>query len=581
MHYWKEETLARFLALPDVESGQVMFQMATYLGAFPFASQAPCILTIEAMLKVVVIMTERYGRVLKKGKADRDKLLFRSLAVFDRRMSLVAAERPSLSEIKKEDLEKPTHVLGFDIDDAKNDEEEEEDDDELALAALESLDAIEVFKHDQRGDTKIHHAQIPVDNFRRLIMLLIVIAPLEAQESLSRHAARLTESRIDGLRKVADCILWSFTHEQSPGIFYHSFNTIIPASLPYLFDGLNPLFEHFLFSKNLDLSRHRRKSSAAASVSSPPLQSPTSPMSPKSPTSPNPSNSLLSPELPPEPLIPREGDILDLNMLSQLAFFLKGSNVFHRLQPLYLGAEAGFSMGSIEHKVFNWQAPSILLVSGTRLSSDAEGARERSLAEALPPKRFADSTKGNSDSNRVVYGVYLDTPWKHTHKEAAGGPGCLLFQLDPIHEVFRPSALSKDYFTFTKSGITFGSPPPRARSISGLESGHTVLGAVSLTLDEGLEFGVFNHDNSGGGSFHPSAVRRQDWQDRFEIESLEIWGVGGSEEAERQRKAWEFEEREAAARKHIRRGKDIESDRALLEMAGLVGNHNASGGSMG
>lgn len=41
-----------------------------------------------------MIMTERYGKVLKNGKADRNKLLFRSLAVFDRRMSSVY-EKPS------------------------------------------------------------------------------------------------------------------------------------------------------------------------------------------------------------------------------------------------------------------------------------------------------------------------------------------------------------------------------------------------------------------------------------------------------------------------------------------------------
>lgn len=152
--------------------------MSTYLGAFPFPILAPSILTIEAMLKVVVIMTERYGKVLKKGKADRNKLLFRSLAVFDRRMSVVS-ERPSqeiLSAFKVEETEvgqetaipeKPhDHATGFSVDQPANDGGEEEDDDELALAALESLDAIEVFKHDQRADTKIHHAQIPLDNFQ-------------------------------------------------------------------------------------------------------------------------------------------------------------------------------------------------------------------------------------------------------------------------------------------------------------------------------------------------------------------------------------------------------------------------------
>ena len=202
------------------------------------------------MLKVVVIMTERYGRVLKNGKADRNKLLFRSLAVFDRRMSSVH-EKPSQEALDALREGRPdsgetaitspvqSHTSRFSIDQPANDGEEEEDDDELALAALDSLDAIEVFKLDHRADTKIHHAQIPVDNFRRLLMLLLIIAPLDAQESLSGHAQRLTAARVKGLRRVADSILWSFTPEQNPGIFYHSFNTIIPA-VSYLLQAMFP-----------------------------------------------------------------------------------------------------------------------------------------------------------------------------------------------------------------------------------------------------------------------------------------------------------------------------------------------------
>ena len=560
--------------LPDaLTPGPLVYQMATYLGAFPFPSLAPSILTIEAMLKVVVIMTERYGRVLKKGQTDRNKLLFRSLAVFDRRLSSVHEEptKEILDTLKKatdggieSSVVSPieAHTFGFAVDRPANDDEEEEDDDELALAALDSLDAIEVFKHDSKADTKIHHAQIPVDNFRRLIMLLLVLAPLDAQESLSKSAQRLTNARIDGLRRVADSILWSFTPESNAGIFYHSFNSIIPVSLPFMFDGLNPLFEHFLFSKNLDLNKHRR----SPSHSTPPsLPSP---------------RTTQAMEEPLEPLVPREGDILDLNILSQLAFFLKGNKIFRQLRPLYLGGDAGFSMGSIEQKVFNWRAPSILLVSGTRLPSEPSGTRERAFVDTLPPKSFPNGGSGNSAAGRVIFGAYLDVPWKHTYKEAIGGSECLLFQLEPIHEVFKPSSICKDYFTFTKSGISLGCPPPKTRPISGLSS-NAVLGPVSLLLDESLEFGVFNHDSSGGGSFHASHTRNTDWQDRFEIDSLEIWGCGGNAEAEKQKAAWAFEEREAAARKSIKFGKDVDSDRALLEMAGLVGNHNASGGSMG
>ncbi|CAO1596189.1 MAG: hypothetical protein LQ349_005367 [Xanthoria aureola] len=581
IQYWKEETLCRFLVIPDaLGPGPLVYQMATYLGAFPFPSLAPSILTIEAMLKVVVIMTERYGTVLKRGRADRNKLLFRSLAVFDRRMSSVY-EQPSqelLESVRDEKSDKvdtsdavleearsqaagqePRSALGFAIDKPANDEDEEEDDDELALAALDSLDAIEVFKFDQGAtDTKIHHAQIPVDNFRRLLMLLLVIAPLDSQESLSKHAERLTPPRVESLRQVADSILWSFTPEQNAGIFYHSFNKIIPTSLPYMFDGLNALFEHFLFSKNIDLSKRKRSSAPAQMTSSLPQT--------------------LDPPL--EPLLPREGDVLNLDILSQISFFIKGNNLFRRLRPLYLGGDAGFSLGSIEQKVFNWRAPSILLVSGTRLPSTPNGTRERSFADTLPAKRFPNGVSGNSSRNKVIFGAYIDVPWKHTYKEAIGGPEMLLFQLSPLHEVFHASTLSRDYLTFTEAGLGLGCPPPRSKTISGLSS-HTALGPVSLMLDSSLEFGVFTHDSTGGGSFHPSDSRKTDWQDRFEIENLEIWGCGGNEEAARQRAAWAFEEREAEARRSVKMGKDIEADRALLEMAGLVGGHGNTGGSMG
>jgi hypothetical protein len=571
IHYWKEETLCRFLVIPDaLGPGPVIYQMATYLGAFPFPSLAPCILTIEALLVAVVIMTERYVKVLKKGKSDRNKLLFRSLAVFDSRMSSVTEKLDNMGldghtekdSVKADDVEDTSrsHVARFTVDEPRNDDLFEDDDD-LELAALESMDVTEVFKHDQWSHRKTYHGQIPIDNFRRLLLLLLVIAPLESQDNLSKFAEDLNETRLASLRRVADSILWSFTPEESAGISYDTFNTIIPTSLPFLFDAFNPLFEHFLFSKNIDLSR--RKGSTASNSSAY-------------------ATALLHPEQPLEPLLQQEGEILDTAVLNQLSFFLKGNNVFRRLRLLYSGGDAGFSIGSFEHKVLNWKAPSILLVSGTRLPAAPEDSRQRSFSDTLPPKRFPNSTGGNSKSGRVVFGAYLNVPWKQTHKEAIGDSETLLFQLEPIHEVFHASIVNRDYITLTKSGIAFGNPSARLRPVSGLSS-HVQLGPVSLMLNDSLEYGVLTHDSAAGGSFHPSRVRRHDWQDRFEIESLEVWGCGGDEEAARQRAAWEFEEREAAARKNLKLGKDIEADRALLAMAGLLAseNHGTSGGSMG
>ena len=536
----------------------IIFQMVSYLGAFPFGQDAPAVLGFEQMTMVVVIMTERYQRVLKKGNRDRTKLLFRSLAVFDRKESQnESTSADNLAETGT-DTQKldggsgaRSHVQGFAVDAATNDEDEEDDDD-LALAALESLDAIEVFRH---GDAPIAQASIPSDNLKKLIMLLLLIAPFSTQESLAKHAKRLTGERLEGLRKIADNILAAFVNvEKFPGVKIHQFNTVIPVSLPFLFTGFNSLFEKFLFSKNIDFTKRRDSSTA------PP------------PT--------LDPETD-QPLLAQMGEILDLNVLSQLSFFIPGSSLFRRLRLLYSGSDAGFSMGSFETKVFNWRAPTILLVSGNRISDPPSGGLERVFSDALPPKRFPDSSK----SSHMVFGVYVAQSWHQTHKECFGDATTLLFQLEPVHEVFHASSINTDYVSFTKSptphsGIAFGNPHPKPKQTAGLSS-HVNLGSVSLMLDSSFEFGVFTHNyTSGGGAFHKSETRRNDFQDRFEIESLEVWGCGGDAEAEQQRQRWAWEEREAEARRKVNLVTgDIEADKALLEMAGLIGG-NRSGGSM-
>ena len=137
-----------------------------------------------------------------------------------------------------------SHVQGFAVDDAVNDGEEEDDDD-LALAALESLDAIEVFRH---GDAPITQASIPSDNLKKLIMLLLLIAPLSTQESLARHAERLAGEQLESLRRTADNILAAFVNvEKFPGVKIHQFNTVIPVSLPFYLQWLQSIIRAFSF----------------------------------------------------------------------------------------------------------------------------------------------------------------------------------------------------------------------------------------------------------------------------------------------------------------------------------------------
>ncbi|KAF2132281.1 restriction of telomere capping protein 5 [Dothidotthia symphoricarpi CBS 119687] len=570
VRYWSEATLCRFLELPDALGvGSVVFQMASYLGAFPFASQAPAILTHEALLKVVTILTERYGAVVKKrGRELWLRELYRSMAIYDNGI------RPSLEETEN-DISKSggtkgsSSNLGFAIDAPGGDEEDgqEEEDDELVLAALESMDALETFRHGEQSH--IQHSMIPTDNLLKLVELLLLIAPIDAQQSISTLAPEMSDDRVEELREVANVIVSSFGIEKHPGVTYRTFNTVISASLPYVFDGLNPLFEHFLFAKDFDLSKRRKSSTTSPTAEALPVIPPPKPVAD------------------PEPILRNPGDILSLTLLSQLSFFIKGSNLFRRLRPLYSGNTHGFSMGSFEKQCFNWRAPTILLVSGRLLPSTPSSTRERALQDMIPPKRFPDSISETAENQTLTYGAYIPTQWKHHGKTCFGDSTAKLFQLSPTHDVFSASDFSHDYVYFNKSpthpaGLGFGTPVPHQ---SAHMQSHSLFrpGPVSLHLDDALEFGIFTHLAEGGGSFHPSKLpcrKGKDWQDRFEIERLEVWGCGGDEIAEAQRKEWAWQEREAEARRRINLGTgDMEADRQLLEMAGLVGA-GRSGGSM-
>ena len=225
--------------------------------------------------------------------------------------------------------------------------------------------------------------------------------------------------------------------EKSPGIKFKSFNTIIPVCSPYLFTGFSNLFENFLFSRTLDFGK--RKDGTASAPTLPAAEAA-------------------------QPVLQHEGSILDINVVSQLSFFIPRTTLFRRLRPLYSGDEDGFSLGSFESKVFNWRAPTILLVRGARLWDDslhASSGPESTFTASLPPRRFPPGSRDESET--LTFGVYVGEPWRHTSRECFGGQECILFQLGPVHDVFRASTLNRDYVSFAKpssatrhAGVSFG-----------------------------------------------------------------------------------------------------------------------------
>ncbi|RKF62161.1 Restriction of telomere capping protein 5 [Erysiphe neolycopersici] len=547
-----ESAIIEFLQIPHVLGvSSTIFQMLSYIGSFPFCQDAPNLLGFDEMIIIIVILTQRYQRILRTEKYCFTKFLFRSLSIHENYESLYQdvshdidctdLQRHNVPSIKDRDLIPEHGVMS-----------KESDGDSLALDALELLGASHVFKP---TDIPISHTSIPPDNLKKILLLLILIAPLENQQYLSSYPERLTGDHFKELRRTADNILAAFINvEKSPGIMFHQFETVISVSLPLLFNGFISLFEKFLFSKDIDPTK-RDEVITFPSTTYPDINRD-------------------------RPLLPVTSDIMDLNRLSQLSFFLP-TLLSKRLHLLYMGSDAGFSLGSFETRVFNWRAPTILLVYGSRISEPPLSGKEYTFVETLPPKRFPSST----NSSRLVFGVYLTEYWRQSYQKCFGNSETLLFQLEPVHEVFNASSINTEYVAFNKKttgyqGITIGCSHTKTQQISG-PSANPNLGSVSLLIDSSFEFGVFTHDyTSGGGAFHNSQTRKFNWQDRFEIEGLEVWGCGDDTDAQKQKERWLWEEREAEARRRINLGSgDIESDRALLELAGLI-NNNRSGGSM-
>ncbi|ODH34258.1 hypothetical protein ACO22_03151 [Paracoccidioides brasiliensis] len=630
IRYWNEEILSEFLGIPDgagsaayvtsdgsLDAGPVIFRMVSYLGAFPFHNtMAPSVLTFEAMVKVIVLLTERYGKVLKRGRKDRVKLLFGSLADVGRRDIVVQLQEAAEDSLELIGEAGPgsdrtfTHPTGFSVDKPAHDDDGEEDDDDLALAALESLDAIEIFKHDQRIDKTVYESKISINTFRRLLALLMVTAPLRPLGTISKYTTGLSSSILETVNEQVESILAALALDDlEGGIGYKSFSELISTSLPYLFDPLTPLFEHLLFSKNLDVTRKRHSQSqndpAAKPVPTPPSTPPSSP--------------------PLSPVILNGGfdsSILNPTLLSHLSFFLSTTaqipNIFRnrtRLHPVFSSTEHGESLTSFSHHVMTWQAPSILLIKGVVTSE--------------------------SDEEQITtIGAYLPQPWKQSSSNSSRRSSDVpdqstlpcLFELSPVHTVLQGSpSLSSlkpnmpvTYFS-TKTGIAIGCqiPPPSRKSL-GADFLPKPSGGGSLLIDPALEVAtlVISDGLNGEGVFLPPGISahsasksvscttlaastasisasNHNTTKSISIYSLEVWGIIPSQSLSvqldspgsfvekqdaitQQRAQWDFEAREAERRKVINMKVGVgeleeHSGRALLEMAGIVGDSQYSG----
>lgn len=283
--------------------------------------------------------------------------------------------------------------------------------------------------------------------------------------------------------------------------------------------------------------------------------------------------------------------LVDGATISLLSVFLAnvGTNVeisSQNLIELYNGSQTGFSIRSLELKIFKWQAPTIFLVSGKRLRNKTISKNKRYQAFDSEFPRFFRSSEDpkrawQSDTDKVTFAVYVNEPWRHSNKANFGDTKTAILAMLPRYDYFEATRANSVYFNNQGMGIGFGNEQPVNKN----NVRKYMPGNVSLTIEANLEFGVFRHIVNAGvntprffGLSLQAEIQGQDYEDRFVITDLEVWGVGSTKELEEQRKQWEWEEKQAQDRQGVNM-RNIGEDRALLELAGLVGNHGG-GGSM-
>ncbi|KAL6940647.1 hypothetical protein ACO0QE_004559 [Hanseniaspora vineae] len=273
----------------------------------------------------------------------------------------------------------------------------------------------------------------------------------------------------------------------------------------------------------------------------------------------------------------QESTLFNLEMRSQLATFMNSEFVYANIIKLYSGKDVGFSMRAIQAKVLKWNAPTLMIIKGQLLSDEDKNPRYRKFITEEYPK-LRGSHQGN-DKDVVTYVVHIDEPWRITNKNLFANGNTKIIEVQPtqtVHKAIGSGSTGNVYFNVMGGGIGVGnSLQPTIKNFD--KKYHP--GNVSLTIDSALEFGCFR--NVGyGGLFDPgsSYSNGNEIERRFIIQDMEIWGCGGEEVLKEQLEAWQWEEKEAKRRQRINL-KSVGEDRALLEMAGLVGQ-NQSGGSM-
>lgn len=183
-------------------------------------------------------------------------------------------------------------------------------------------------------------------------------------------------------------------------------------------------------------------------------------------------------------------------------------NFFVKFYRLYTSASDGLSFNRLMNALLGYGGPTLLIIQ----------------------------------SGRSTFGAFTASPWKES-KDFYGNTDCFLYKLLPETTcVYRPTGAStpaSNRFMYCNSfarsrgfdkqahGIGFGGSTDKPRLFLAESFDDCFAGSDDLTFEKG----PLLETKPNGGGFRSAA------DSMFEIDNLEVWGVGGSEVVEESLKA--------------------------------------------
>ena len=185
-----------------------------------------------------------------------------------------------------------------------------------------------------------------------------------------------------------------------------------------------------------------------------------------------------------EASFPVSGEILTLPVLSQLGLFMPTSLNFAQLTQRFTTDDT-HDINDLIQSLVSWEAPFVLLVTGLDVVENGQVENPRTIGMFLPHISSATQYKdGGSQDN-------------------------FIFQLSPVHEVFRADNREVQDAKFNAEGFV-----------------SSACQGVRLMLDKRLEYSTLMH----GGKEHQlrsDVERGSHWERKIKVKNMEAWGFDG------------------------------------------------------